>query len=140
MNDLSKQGPSKLCKTKVLKLVKFERKLVLVQISKGALCYLFPGFMAASVWIPPPIVTPVLLKISRLSPLITPTVSVWSNPNGFPIAKHCCPTFRDDDSPTLIGFKISLGASTCNSSNKKSNLEAKYSHRMLLVGIWCKVK
>lgn len=72
---------------------------------------LFPGLIAASVWIPPPIVTPAWLKISRFNPLITPTVRVWSKPKGFPIARHCCPTFRKDDCPTLIGFNRSSEAS-----------------------------
>lgn len=74
--------------------------------------YLFPGLIAASVWIPPPMVTPVWLKMSRLRPLMTPTVRVWSKPNGFPIAKHCCPTLREFDCPTLIGLRSVSGAST----------------------------
>lgn len=76
------------------------------------LLYLFPGLIAASVWIPPLIVTPVWLKMSLFSPLMTPTVRVWSKPNGFPIARHCCPTFRDDEFPIRIGFNNSSGAST----------------------------
>lgn len=73
---------------------------------------LFPGLIAASVWIPPPIVTPVWLNISRLRPLITPTVRVWSKPNGFPMAKHCWPTFREEEPPTFIGLNRSPEAST----------------------------
>jgi len=87
--------------------------IFLMKIFRGE-CFLtdlFPGLMAASVWTPPPIVTPVWLKMSRSSPLITPTVRVWSKPNGFPIAKHCCPTLREDDCPTLIGLNRSSEAS-----------------------------
>jgi hypothetical protein len=75
--------------------------------------HLFPGLMAASVWIPPPITTPVWLWMSRFSPLTTPTVRVWSNPNGFPMAKHRCPTRSLDDCPNLTGRSSSIGALTC---------------------------
>jgi hypothetical protein len=45
-----------------------------------------PGLMAASVCTTPRIVRPVTASISRLSALTMPVVSVWSRPNGLPIA------------------------------------------------------
>lgn len=101
----------------------FSNKLISKTIfgTRRSRTHLFPGLMAASVWMPPPIVTPVLLTISRFSPLITPTVRVWSKPKGFPIAKHCWPTLRTEDWPTLIGFKRSAEASTCSKVVQQEN-------------------
>ena len=45
-----------------------------------------PGLMAASVWITPRIVRRVTESISRSSALTMPVVSVWSSPNGLPMA------------------------------------------------------
>mmetsp|Transcript_28698 Transcript_28698/g.70743 ORF Transcript_28698/g.70743 Transcript_28698/m.70743 type:complete len:327 (-) Transcript_28698:862-1842(-) len=56
-----------------------------------------PGLMAASVWMMPSMGRPVLPDwISRPRPLITPVVSVWSSPNGFPMAYTRCPTSRSE--------------------------------------------
>jgi hypothetical protein len=45
-----------------------------------------PGLMAASVWITLVISRPALVGRRRLSALMMPVVSVWSSPNGLPIA------------------------------------------------------
>ena len=45
-----------------------------------------PGLIAASVWIAPRIGRRVTDSISRFSALTMPVVSVWSRPNGLPIA------------------------------------------------------
>ena len=45
-----------------------------------------PGLMAASVWITPRMVRWLKLSISRPSALMMPVVSVWSSPNGLPMA------------------------------------------------------
>jgi hypothetical protein len=42
--------------------------------------------MAASVWITPRMVRLVTASISRSSALTMPVVSVWSSPNGLPMA------------------------------------------------------
>ena len=60
----------------------------------------FPGLIAASVWITFVIGLPVGLRTSRPKPLITPCVSVWSNPKGLPTANTDAPTRRFDDVPT----------------------------------------
>mmetsp|Transcript_9361 Transcript_9361/g.24034 ORF Transcript_9361/g.24034 Transcript_9361/m.24034 type:complete len:268 (+) Transcript_9361:2227-3030(+) len=46
----------------------------------------FPGLMAASVWTTPRMVRPVTPWMSRPTPDTMPLVSVWSSPNGLPIA------------------------------------------------------
>jgi len=45
-----------------------------------------PGLIAASVWMTSWIGRPLTDRISRPRPLMTPVVSVWSRPNGLPIA------------------------------------------------------
>jgi hypothetical protein len=65
---------------------------------------LLPGLMAASVWITPAIGRPVAAdSISRPTPLTIPVVSVWSSPNGFPIANTFCPTRNALDRPSGTG-------------------------------------
>ena len=65
---------------------------------------LFPGFIAASVCTTLRIGRPVFpLGSSLPKPLTIPVVSVWSKPNGFPIAKTFWPTCNDDDRPSGIG-------------------------------------
>jgi hypothetical protein len=56
--------------------------------------------IAASVWITPRIALPLGDSISRSRPLMTPVESVWSSPNGLPIAKEFCPTCRSLDVPS----------------------------------------
>ena len=51
--------------------------------------------MAASVWMTPSIVRLLIDLIVRPSALTTPVVSVWSRPNGLPIARTFCPTRSD---------------------------------------------
>jgi hypothetical protein len=79
---------------------------------RTAPAYLFPGLMAASVWMPPPIRTPVTDWMSRSNPLTTPVVKVWSNPNGFPMARHRCPTRNRLESPNCRGRRTEGGADT----------------------------
>mmetsp|Transcript_28635 Transcript_28635/g.72866 ORF Transcript_28635/g.72866 Transcript_28635/m.72866 type:complete len:298 (-) Transcript_28635:467-1360(-) len=73
---------------------------------------LLPGLMAASVWMPPGMDDPTSDLISRLSPLTTPVVSVWSKPNGLPTASTCCPTRSPALEPSSAGCSSSGGALT----------------------------
>ncbi len=70
----------------------------------------FPGLIAASVWTTSWILRPVTDSIVRPSALTMPVVSVSSRPNGFPIAKTFCPTFRSRLAPTRIGGSFASGA------------------------------
>mmetsp|Transcript_40207 Transcript_40207/g.99655 ORF Transcript_40207/g.99655 Transcript_40207/m.99655 type:complete len:208 (-) Transcript_40207:508-1131(-) len=62
-----------------------------------------PGLIAASVWMHPLIGRPPTPSTSRPSAETTPVVSVWSRPNGFPMASTVCPTLSESDEPTTIG-------------------------------------
>ena len=61
------------------------------------------------------------LLISRPRPEITPVVSVWSRPNGLPIASTFWPTLSVADWPIGSGSSFCGGASMCE-------------HREVLVG------
>ncbi len=54
-----------------------------------------PGLMAASVWMKSSKRPP----ITRLLPLMTPTVTVWSRPKGLPMAITASPTFASAERP-----------------------------------------
>ena len=47
---------------------------------------------------------------SRPSAETTPVVSVWSRPNGLPIASTVCPTCRSEDEPIGMGGGSAFGA------------------------------
>mmetsp|Transcript_131587 Transcript_131587/g.227945 ORF Transcript_131587/g.227945 Transcript_131587/m.227945 type:complete len:208 (-) Transcript_131587:367-990(-) len=74
------------------------------EFSKGP--PLFPGLMAASVWITPSMGLPLWLEIWRPVPETTPVVSVWSRPNGFPMASTDCPTCNSAEVPSLQGTNL----------------------------------
>ena len=54
----------------------------------------FPGLIAASDCMTLVIGLPMGDLTSRPRPEMIPAVSVWSSPNGFPIAKANCPTLK----------------------------------------------
>jgi hypothetical protein len=70
-----------------------------------------PGLMAASVWITSRMGMPLADWISRPSAEMMPVVSVWSKPNGLPMASTVCPTLRSAEVPSESGGNCSLGAS-----------------------------
>ena len=55
-------------------------------------------------------IAPVALLMSRLSPLSTPAVSVWSKPKGLPMAKQRWPTRSEEESPRGRGEREEGGA------------------------------
>ena len=75
---------------------------------------LFPGLMAASVWISPLVTVSPDVSSSKVTPrfnaLITPVVTDWPYPNALPIAIAVSPTLMESESPTvatLIAFMVS---------------------------------
>ena len=90
-----------------------------------------PGLMAASVWMTPAMGRPVAaLAISRPTPETTPVVSVWSRPNGLPIANTFCPTSMVLDRPSGNGRTRPLSSETSStaislSSSHPSTLAAR---------------
>ncbi len=70
-----------------------------------------PGLIAASVWMTPAICSPEGDCSGRSSALMMPVVSVWSRPNGLPIASTFCPTWRPDEVPIGTARSFSGGAS-----------------------------
>ena len=69
-----------------------------------------PGLIAASVWITSRMMRPAGERNSRPSALITPTVSVWSSPNGLPTASTRRPTSRSAERPSASGTMRATGA------------------------------
>ena len=59
-------------------------------------------------------------SISRFSALTTPVVSVWSRPNGLPMANTFWPTIRSRLVPTGIGGSLELGASIFSTARSRS--------------------
>ena len=82
----------------------------------------FPGLMAASVWMTPAMGRPVAaLAISRPTPDTTPVVSVWSRPNGLPIANTFCPTSMVLDRPSGNGRRRPLSSETSSTAMSLSS-------------------
>ena len=69
-----------------------------------------PGLIAASVWITFLIGRCVTDWISRPVALTMPFVSVWSRPNGLPMANADWPTCKSADRPIGIGVSLPAGA------------------------------
>ena len=86
---------------------------VLTPISRPALSSSgppeLPGLMAASVWMTSLMGRFVTDWISRPRALMTPVVSVWSRPNGLPMAKTFWPTCRSAELPTAMGQQLAPG-------------------------------
>ena len=80
-----------------------------------------PGLIAASVWITLVIGRPDGEVTSRPRPETTPTVRVWSRPNGLPIARVVCPTRSVALSPMVIG-SAALLASILSTATSLSGL------------------
>jgi len=61
---------------------------------------------------PPLIKLPTALCTDRSSPDTTPLVSVWSKPNGLPMASTDWPTRTEADAPSGMGSSSAAGAPT----------------------------
>ena len=75
-----------------------------------------PGLIAASVWMTPDSSRPSLVGIRRRTALITPVVSVWSRPNGLPIAKVDWPTLRSAEVPMASGGGMFATRPSCRTA------------------------
>mmetsp|Transcript_33688 Transcript_33688/g.104616 ORF Transcript_33688/g.104616 Transcript_33688/m.104616 type:complete len:277 (+) Transcript_33688:230-1060(+) len=97
---------------------------------------LFPGLIAASVWMSPRIFRPLTPFISLPRPLTMPLVRVWSRPKGFPIARTRCPTRRLDELPRSSGVREAFALPFCTSRSTARSVSASMPMRVASQDVW----